>query len=54
MFKIAYPWAAHAEEKTERDFLKTIETTSHDEVAGNVWVDEKYGMPARVAHERRH
>ena len=43
MFKIAFPWAAQAEEKAERDYLKSIETTSHDEVAGNIWVEPAFG-----------
>jgi hypothetical protein len=43
MFKIAFPWAAHADEKAERDYLKTLDATSHDEVAGNVWVEPAFG-----------
>ncbi|KAL9623406.1 MAG: hypothetical protein Q9160_002299 [Pyrenula sp. 1 TL-2023] len=52
MFKIAFPWAKHAEEKGEREHLKSLESTSQDEVAGNVWITpelalelaEEYGM----------
>ncbi|EXJ74727.1 uncharacterized protein A1O5_01422 [Cladophialophora psammophila CBS 110553] len=44
MFKIAFPWAAHVEEKEERDYLKSLETTSQDEVAGNVWVAPKFAL----------
>lgn len=44
MFKIAFPWALHAEEKEERDYLKTLESTSEDDVAGNVWVTPESGM----------
>jgi hypothetical protein len=43
MFKIAFPWAHHAEEKAERDYLKTFDATSQDEVAGNVWVEPSFG-----------
>ncbi len=43
MFKIAFPWAAHAEEKEERDHLKSLESTSEDEVAGNVWISPELG-----------
>jgi hypothetical protein len=43
MFKIAFPWAQLAEEKAERDYLKTIDATSQDEVAGNVWVEPSFG-----------
>lgn len=43
MFKIAFPWAAHAEEKEERDYLKSLDATSQDEVAGNIWVAPEFG-----------
>lgn len=44
MFKVAFPWAAKTEEKEERDYLYTLETTSQDDVAGNVWIEPEYGM----------
>ena len=44
MFKIAFPWALHAEEKAERDYLKSKDTTSQDEIAGNVWISPELGM----------
>lgn len=44
MFKIAFPWALHAEEKAEREYLKEKESTSQDEVAGNVWISPESGM----------
>ena len=43
MFKIACPWALQAEEKAEREYLKTKEATSQDEVAGNVWIAPEFG-----------
>jgi hypothetical protein len=43
MFKIAFPWAKHAEEKAEREYLKIKESTSQDEVAGNVWISPGLG-----------
>lgn len=43
MFKIAFPWAQHSEEREERDYLKTLETTSEDDVAGNIWVTPEFG-----------
>lgn len=43
MFKIAFPWATQAEEKTERDYLKSLDTTSTDEVAGNIWIEPAFG-----------
>ena len=45
MFKAAFPWAKVTEERSERDYLKSLPHTAHVEVAGNVWVSEHYGMP---------
>ena len=44
MFKAAFPWAKHAEESAERDYIKTLPSAAHDEVAGNVWINEHYGV----------
>lgn len=44
MFKIAFPWATIAEEKAERNYLKSMPNTSQDEVANNVWVSPELGM----------
>ena len=53
MFKVSFPWAKHAEENAERNFIKSLPVTSHDEVAGNVWVPETFGKecatPMRVS-----
>ena len=43
MFKAAFPWAKLVEENSERDYIKELPSTAHDEVAGNVWVSEHYG-----------
>ena len=43
MFKAAFPWAKVAEENDERDYIKGLPLTAHDEVAGNVWISEHYG-----------
>lgn len=52
MFKIAYPWATNAEEREEREYLKALETTSADDVAGNIWVSPEYGMLYALFHDR--
>lgn len=43
MFKIAFPWAKTEEEKIEREYLKSREYTSQEEVAGNVWISPLFG-----------
>lgn len=43
MFKAAFPWAKHSEERAEKDYLKTLDTASTEEVAGNIWVAEATG-----------
>ncbi|KIX08308.1 uncharacterized protein Z518_02964 [Rhinocladiella mackenziei CBS 650.93] len=50
MFKIAFPWATHAEEKEERDYLKSLDSTSQDEVAGNVWVAPEFALKLAVEY----
>ncbi|KAJ5674609.1 uncharacterized protein N7477_004543 [Penicillium maclennaniae] len=44
MFKIAFPWAKTDEEKTEREYLKSREYTSQEEVAGNVWISPTFAL----------
>lgn len=44
MFKAAFPWATQAEERAEKDYVKTLESTSREEVAGNIWVTETTGV----------
>jgi hypothetical protein len=52
MFKIAFPWATQAEEKAERDYLKSLDTTSSDEVAGNIWIEPAYGRCTSAINPR--
>lgn len=44
MFKASFPWAKHGEEQAEREYLKTLSTTSHDEIAGNIWIPEVFAL----------
>ncbi|KAJ5587276.1 uncharacterized protein N7459_003041 [Penicillium hispanicum] len=44
MFKIAFPWAKAEEERTEREYLKSREYTSQDEIAGNVWISPLFAL----------
>ncbi|KAL3470918.1 transcription regulator HTH, apses-type DNA-binding domain-containing protein [Aspergillus californicus] len=49
MFKIAFPWAKLDEERAEREYLKTRDQTSEDEIAGNVWISP--GLALELASE---
>ncbi|KAJ6144579.1 hypothetical protein N7470_008474 [Penicillium chermesinum] len=44
MFKIAFPWAKAEEERLEREYLKSREYTSLEEVAGNVWISPEFAL----------
>ena len=44
MFKAAFPFAQVAEETTEKDYIKSLDEASSEEVAGNVWIDPVRGM----------
>jgi hypothetical protein len=43
MFKAAFPWAQQEEEANEKDYIKGLDTTSSEEVAGNVWIHPEQG-----------
>ena len=46
MFKAAFPWATHAEELAEKEYVMEQSGTAPNEVAGNVWVSEHLGVSA--------
>lgn len=44
MFKAAFPFAQVEEEAAEKDYIKSLELASSEEVAGNVWIDPTKGV----------
>ena len=54
MFKLAFPWALHEQEQAERDYIKSLPSSSQDEVAGNVWISETFGVFLRNLEFTKH
>ncbi|KAK5165111.1 uncharacterized protein LTR77_009208 [Saxophila tyrrhenica] len=44
MFKAAFPWAQVEEENAEKEYIKSLENTSSEEVAGNVWIHPEQAL----------
>ncbi|KKK22991.1 hypothetical protein ARAM_002126 [Aspergillus rambellii] len=51
MFKIAFPWAKLEEERSEREYLKSRNETSEDEIAGNVWISPLLALELAIEYK---
>lgn len=48
---MSFPWAKNSEEHAERDYIKSLDGTSKEESAGNVWVPAHFGKFEHSDHD---
>lgn len=54
MFKAAFPWASQEEEIAEKEHIKSLPSSSPEEVAGNAWIPPHVALELADEYGLRH